>query len=117
MKVERAAETASIAAAKTTANCTVRRVLSERKDRIGSIIHRHRRRRWPKPDREACAMLIQRDCLLHRPVRSAQIRMPDNYPSGGIGSVSKLDDPLRIGACSPGRIGDDNEGAHLVVDV
>ena len=40
-----AADTASIAAANSKANCTVRRVLSERNERIGSIVHRHLRRR------------------------------------------------------------------------
>ena len=79
MKVESAADTASIATANSSANWTVRRALSDRKERTRSVIrHWHCRRRWPKADLEGGRALRRRDLLR------------DSHAEGFFGAVKRL---------------------------
>ena len=117
MNVESAAETPSIAAAKRSANWTVSRALRERKERMVLIVHRRHRRRRSQADREARASLAGADALLKAPAGRAQIRVPDGQSPWCIGRIGERGDTLGVGARSPGAIGDDDKGAHLVVNI
>src|ERR1700742_1367360 len=43
--------------------------------------------------------------------------MPQNEAPGGGGSVAERCNSLRVGASRPGAVGNEDEGAHLVMDV
>src|SRR3954454_13206962 len=112
MNVERAAETPSIAAAKSSANWTVSRVLRERKEPMVLIVHRRHGRGRSQADREARASLAGADALLKGPAGRAQIGVPDRQSPGCIGRISERGDTLEVGARSPGAIRHDDKGAH-----
>src|SRR3954465_11088085 len=102
MKVDKAADTTSIAPANNSANWTVSRALRERKDRIASIIHHRHCRRRPQPNREAGASLTGRDALLNHAARSAQIRVPNGDSPRRVRGIAEQGDALRVGARGPG---------------
>src|SRR4029079_391093 len=82
-----------------------------------SIIHRHGRGGRPEPDRECRRALSGSHILLPNAGRSAQIWMPGGQPARRIRGIAEGRHALRIRARRPHAVGDDNERAHLVVDV
>src|SRR4051794_4506710 len=118
MKLDSAAETASIAAANSNANWTVSRALRERNGRMPLIVrHRHRRRRRPQPDLEVETALRRCNGLLDEPTRGPKIGVPYGQPGRATGRIGERSIALGVGPRRPRAIGNDNEGAHLVVDV
>src|SRR4029078_7390550 len=97
MNVESAAETSNIAPAKRSANWTVSRALSEWKERIGSIIHGHGRRRRAEADREARVALARGDVLLDDPAGRAEIGMPGGQWARRIRRIGGGGAPLGVG--------------------
>src|SRR5579884_456785 len=118
MKVESAADTASIAAANRSANCTVSRALRDLNGRIGSVIrHRHLDRWWSEPNLKTHRALRGSDFLMYFAAWCAQQRVPDDNPGGRVRRVIEGRDPLPIRSRRPSSISDDDERAHLVVNV
>src|SRR5437763_16982196 len=117
MRVESAAETASIVTANNSANWTDRRALRERNGRMRSIVrHRHCRGR-AQADLEAEAVLRGSDRLLELTARGAQIGVPEGEPRGRVRHIRERSHAARIGARRPCAVRNDDEGAPLVVDV
>src|SRR3954468_1567158 len=117
MKLDKAAETASIAAAKSSANWTVSRALKERNGRITLIVRHCHRRRGSQADLEAEAALSRGDGLLNQAARRPQIGVPDGETRRCVWRVTERSDSLGIRARSPSAVADDDKGAHLVMDV
>src|SRR4051812_15019960 len=117
MKLDSAAVTASIAAAKSKANCTVRRALKERNGRTSLIVRHCHRRRRPQPDLEAQVPLAPGDSLTAVLPRRPQVRVPDGDPCRWAGRAGEAGNALHVGAGFPRGVGHETECAHLVVDV
>src|SRR4051794_33417650 len=117
MKLDKAAETASIAAAKSSANCTVSRALKERNGRIALIVRHCHCRRRSQADLKAEIALGRCEGLLNQPAGRAQIGMPDGETRRCVWRVPERGYSLGVGARSPCAVRHDDEGAHLVVDV
>src|SRR5947209_19290707 len=109
MKLDSAADTASIAAPNSSANCTVRRALNERNGRIALIVrHGHRRGRRAETNLDTEVALGGTDGLLELAAGRAQIRVPQGQPRRRVGRVGKGGDALGIGASGPGAVGDND---------
>src|SRR6185503_5294389 len=106
MKVQSAADTASMAAANTIANCTVRRVLRDRNGFTDSCrgssaetsmsVGRHWHGRRPERDSEALAAIARGYGLRDAVARSAQIGVPHRQPGRLIGRIGKGDDSAAV---------------------
>src|SRR5687768_11499710 len=116
MNVDSAADTPSIATANSSANWTVRRALSERKRRA-LVIMAHRQRRRAQIDREAFRAPAGSDAPGERIARRPKIGVPNAQPRRRVGRVGELDDALAVRPSRPWAVGDDDEGAHRIVDV
>src|SRR5262245_12111287 len=100
MNVDKAAETTNIAAANNSANCTVRRALTDRKRFCSvAIVHRHWRR--AKGDREARIPLRCRELALDDVGLGAKVWMPDRNLSGRCRSIREADNAVRAGLRGP----------------